>query len=142
MTLYNLLDAIADAVNPGLGMIAVAQLLLISVHRQWQRAGIYLATLLALTIVIYGLMAVDRNLFDFPYSTHSAFATCFCTLHACYMPRFKLGWMGLLVCYLGLILFQGYHSWFDIAVTLILVIPFITIIFRLLKPTSALGYQK
>ncbi|MBP6299743.1 MAG: hypothetical protein KA365_04990 [Arenimonas sp.] len=142
MTLYDLLDAIADSFNPGLGMIAMAQLLRISVHRQWQRAGIYLATLLALTTVIYGLMAVDRNLFDFPYSTHSAFAACFCTLHAAYMPRFKLLWMGLLVCYLGLILFQGYHSWLDIAVTLILVMPFIAIIFKLLKPSRALSYQQ
>ncbi len=142
MTLYAALDAIADSFNPGLGLLAVAHLLLISVNRQWQRAGIYLATLLALTTVIYGLMAVDRNLFDFPYSTHSAFAVCFCTLHAAYMPRFKLLWTGLLVCYLGLILFQGYHSWLDIAVTLILVIPFNAIIFKLLKPTRALSYQE
>jgi hypothetical protein len=141
MTLYILLDAIADKVNPGLGFLAVAKLLIIIVHRQWQRAGIYLATLLALITVIYGLMAIDRNVFDFPYSTHSAFAACFCILHAVYMPRYKLPWIGFLVCYLGLILFQGYHSWLDIAVTLLLVTPFIAIIFRLLKPASSLAYQ-
>ena len=100
MTLYDILDAIADGVNPALGLIAVAQLLNMAYKRRWRCAGIYLATLCALATVIYGFMAFDRRIFDFPYSTHSAFAACFCALHAVYMPRLKFVWLGLLASYL------------------------------------------
>jgi hypothetical protein len=136
VTLYDILDAIADGVNPALGLIAVAQLLNMAYKRRWRCAGIYLATLCALATVIYGFMAFDRRIFDFPYSTHSAFAACFCALHAVYMPRLKFVWLGLLASYLGLILLQGYHSPVDVAVTLALVMPFIAAILMLAKQSE------
>lgn len=131
MEFYATLDAIADSINPGLGLFALVQLLYMTLKREWYVARIYLSRFLALTAVIYGWMIIDRLVFDFPYSTHSAFAICFCILHTVYMPRFKLVWLGILVAYLALIVFQGYHSLLDIAVTLLLVVPFIVMIFKL-----------
>ncbi|HWS41285.1 MAG TPA: hypothetical protein VN247_08390 [Arenimonas sp.] len=131
MELYNTLDAIADSINPGLAFFALVQLLYMTIKREWYVARVYLSRLLALTTVIYGWMIIDRLVFDFPYSTHSAFAICFCILHTFYMPRFKLVWIGTLIAYLALIVFQGYHSLLDIAVTLLLVVPFIVMIFKL-----------
>ena len=136
MSLYTVLDAVADNVNRVLALIAIIQLVSFSIKRQWRNASIYLMTLLALLVVIYGWMMVDRRLFDFPYSTHSAFAASFCMLHAVYMPRYKFVWFGILAAYLGLILFQRYHSLLDIAVTLIMILPFIATIFILSKKTK------
>jgi hypothetical protein len=128
---YATLDAIADSINPGLALFALVQLLYMTLKRERYVARTYLSRLLALTIVIYGWMIFDRLVFDFPYSTHSAFAICFCILHTFYMPRFKLVWLGILIAYLALIVFQGYHSLLDIAVTLLLAAPFIVMIFKL-----------
>lgn len=130
MELYNTLDAIADSINPGLALFALVQILYMAVKREWRVAKIYLSRLLALIVIIYGWKVFDRLVYDFPYSTHSAFAICFCILHTFYMPRFKLVWLSILIAYLALIVFQGYHSLLDIAVTLMLVVPCIVMVFK------------
>ncbi|MDF2179772.1 hypothetical protein P2G88_16090 [Aliiglaciecola sp. CAU 1673] len=125
---YETLDTIADSFSPLIALFALA--LIVNPLRLGQRkmAMQRLKALAALLVLIYGFMLLDMKLdpdekWAIDYSTHTAFALCFCAFNWHFEPRWRLLWPLVLLAYLLLMLYQGYHPFIDIIITLMLTGP-------------------
>ena len=127
MLSYETLDTIADSINPTL---LVVSLLLIGntlMTKRWRLAGMQVLSMLAGLIIAYGLMFIDNRLkiwpaFGLDYSTHTAVAivlVAFLTINAKSLTAL---WIGVLLAYFVLMLYQKYHTLADIIVTTAVVI--------------------
>lgn len=125
---YENLDRIADAFVPAQGVVA---LLLIAVQlpvRRFRVAGC-LFVLFALGLVLtYGMMFADNRFgfwpaFGLDYSTHAAVALMLTSVLVAALRRFAWLWLGLVLGYLGLCLYQRYHTVADIVTTALYLVP-------------------
>lgn len=127
MLSYETLDAIADSVNPTLFVVSLLVIGNTLITKRWRLAGMQVLSMLAGLIIAYGLMFADNRLkiwlaFGLDYSTHTAVAivlVSFLTMHAKILTAL---WVGVLLAYFVLILYQKYHTLADILVTTLVVI--------------------
>ncbi len=115
---HPLLDALADAFDPLLALLALAAPWLRR-PRAWRPAlGYYLAAGLAIGLV-YLVRALDLRYqlwgaLGLDYSTHSAFATALVASMAAFNRRWALPLLLALVLYFCLMLSMGYHTVLDV----------------------------
>lgn len=122
MPSYETLDAIADAYNP---LLALISLLLIAARlfkAQWKPAGRGMAGFIAVALVAYGLMFLDRFLgiwpaFGLDYSTHTATSLGLVLLLSLEARKLATLWAVSLACYFILMVYQRYHTVSDIVTT-------------------------
>ena len=125
---YDTLDTIADAYTPLLALLWLA-LTLSPLHtRQWRLATMRVVLGIATLAVCYALMFADKALGIWPavgldYSTHSAVAIAFVSIHCTLLPRLRMLWLGSLLAYFALMLYQRYHTVADILSTSAVVAP-------------------
>ncbi len=115
---YQLLDAIADAFDPLLALLALGAPLLRRPRALRPALGYYLATGLAIGVV-YLVRALDLRFqlwesLGLDYSTHSAFATALVVSMAAFHRRWAFPLFAALVLYFCLMLFMGYHTALDV----------------------------
>lgn len=126
MLSYETLDAIADAYNPLLALIAIAFIMKSAFQLQWKISGIRLMAFITIAIVAYGLMFLDHqyhlwHYWGLDYSTHTAVALGLVLLLSFISPRFVMLWIISFLGYALLMLYQRYHSITDIITTGIVV---------------------
>ena len=122
MLSYEILDTIADSVNPALFLITLIVIGKTMVSRRWRLAGMQVLSMLAGLFFAYGLMMTDNRLkiwpaFGLDYSTHTAVAILLVVFLTIYVKKFTTLWIGILLAYFVLILYQKYHSLSDILTT-------------------------
>lgn len=127
MPSYEALDAIADAYTPLLAIMSLSFLVVALFKARWRLAGLRLLTLAAGLAVAYGLMYVDARFNIWPtlgldYSTHTAVALVLVVFLGVNQARLVLPAVGSLIVYILLMLYQGYHTVSDIALTAAVVI--------------------
>lgn len=129
MSRYQLLDAIADAYVPALGLAWLLACVAGARRHGWPAGGARLLLGLLGLGLAYGVGWLDARgalwaRLGLDYSTHSAVAAAMVAALATGLPRLR--WpLGLsLLAYVLLMLYQGYHTLADIASTLaILAVP-------------------
>lgn len=147
MPSFETLDAIADAYTPLLGVLSIAVIAVGGFRKQWRLTGRRLLVFAVALVLTYGLMILDARYQLWPalgldYSTHTALALTLAIFLAMSTPRLKSVWYGSLVCYVLLMLYQGYHSLADILATAVVVgIPMVAAAQALLRPSGALQLQ-
>lgn len=144
MLSYQTLDRIADAYVPALAVVV-----LISIAVQLAQPRVALSEfckVLLLAMLAYGVMFMDAaqglwRHWGWDYSTHTATAAACCWyLFWLHKGRriaggiFQLTWVKVfwpvsLVGYLGLMRYQHYHSWVDMATTLLALVPLFAVHF-------------
>ena len=115
-----LLDSVADAVNPSLALFALAVPFTRAIRQRRALVTAYLVSTAIGIAGIYAVGALDRALglwlrFGGDYSTHTAFATSLVASMMFWKPAWRVGLGAVLVAYLALIVFVGYHSIADVA---------------------------
>lgn len=128
---YETLDKIADAYTPlllAIFLIGVG----VQLKQSWPnylRAARYIFRFLLLIAFSYGLMFVDNSVgiwlaIGLDYSTHTAIALALVICLVEIFPRFRWLSIGSLLLYMGLMLYQQYHSLLDIVSTGVIVLLF------------------
>ncbi|HEX4953450.1 MAG TPA: hypothetical protein VF017_08665 [Thermoanaerobaculia bacterium] len=117
-TLHQLLDALADAFDPLLALLALGAPLLRKPRALRPALSYYLATGLAIGVV-YLVRALDLRYqlwgsLGLDYSTHSAFATALVVSMAAFHRQWTVPLFAALALYFCLILFMGYHGILDV----------------------------
>lgn len=127
MLSYESLDAIADSVNPTIGVLA---LLAPWLRRKGARYALALNGLTLVAVAIaYALQAIDAQIRLWPslgldYSTHTAVFVAIASSLWQHGRWLRIAAVVLAVAYAALMLFQRYHSWLDItSTTLVMLIP-------------------
>ena len=125
---YQQLDAIADSYIPLLGILTLVWLL-----RKASRLGVKSAFIEAVTtslgaIYIYALMFLDAYFAAYAsigldYSTHTALALVFVTTLALIGKEVRRITVISMICYCLLMLYQGYHTLADMALTSLMTLP-------------------
>jgi hypothetical protein len=146
MSTYETLDAIADSYIPLLAVLVLLLLLREAALKHWCKLGAGLGLTLIGLVITYGLMFLDMKLqiwpaFGLDYSTHTALAIVLTMLLVLMTNAFTALWIGLLLAYSALMLYQRYHTLEDIVVTALAVsfcvLPFVYLLRRrLLQPRS------
>ncbi len=140
MLSYETLDAIADSYIPSLAVIALVFIAASLFKSQWRQAGLRFAGFAAMVVIAYSLMFLDHRLniwpaFGLDYSTHTAVALGLVLFHSFTIPRFTYAWIGSLVGYALLMLYQRYHTISDIVTTGIAVgVPMVLCLLALYSP--------
>ena len=124
---YETLDKIADAYTPMLTIVSLAFIIVSVIKAQWRTAGLRLLTVTVILAIAYGLMFLDGRFniwrtFGLDYSTHTAVALVLVAFLAATQPKLTIFWIGSLIAYALLMLYQGYHTISDIAVTAAVVV--------------------
>ncbi len=124
---WDTLDAIADSVNPILGLIALLWPWL-RWRAAWRRAALSVATTLVSVGFAYVLSALDGRYGWWPsvgldFSTHTAVALALVVSLCAIKPSIWFAWVGVLCAYVVLMLHQGYHSLTDIVTTAAVIAP-------------------
>lgn len=145
-----ILDTIADAVNPGLAALALIF--------PWLNRGAFrnkgaawyfwLRTLMSL-VIVYVILFADNRFDLWPrlgldYSTHTAFAVAIITSLTVVSRRWLLLLIPILVGYAALMMYLGYHSLEDILTAALIIGPItwgIHQISRAGRPAGANGPQ-
>ncbi|WP_368563446.1 hypothetical protein [Pseudoxanthomonas sp. UTMC 1351] len=144
MPSFETLDAIADVYTPLLGVLSIAVIVVGGFRKQWQLTGLRLLAFAVALVLTYGLMILDARYQLWPalgldYSTHTALALTLVIFLAMNTPRRKFVWYGSLVCYVLLMLYQGYHGLADIVTTAVVVgVPMAVVARSLLRPSGNL----
>lgn len=127
MPSFETLDAIADSVNPLLGLVALTWPWL-RWRRQWRLAAVHVVVTLLSVAFAYGITALDRanvwwQSWGLDFSTHTA--VCVALIVALCAVNLSLAgwWVGVFGAYIALMLYQGYHSIADIVTTAAVVAP-------------------
>jgi hypothetical protein len=123
MFTYEFLDRVADSFIPFLALIWLALSVFPGFSRQWRLVIVRFALGLACLIIAYGFMYFDAatglwGKCQLDYSTHTAVA---CALTAAITTiSFQLGMVAaaLVLLYLPLMIYQGYHTFADILSTI------------------------
>jgi hypothetical protein len=122
MTTYELLDCIADSVNPTLGLLALSVPWLRR-HRVGRPSSVArIAGTLACVGIAYAGQAIDRftkawPAFGLDYSTHSAVCVALLSSLAQLGGRWRVASVGIGAAYAALMMYQGYHAFADIVTT-------------------------
>jgi hypothetical protein len=147
MLSYEILDAIADAYNPALGVICFALIGRTLLARRWRLAGIQGLHVGVGLVFAYGLTFLDNALgvwphFGLDYSTHTAVACVLVVFLAVHARRLIWLWIGSLIAYIVLMLYQGYHGSLDIVTTAMVVAPPLILTFQYLNSFPALAVSR
>lgn len=136
---YETLDSIADSYVPVLVVLSLASLLRTSILSRWRLLGIHTAAMSLGLLIAYGLMFTDAQLeiwsiFGLDYSTHTAVSLAMVVFLNIAAKKYWYVWVGSLVCYVFLMLYQGYHSSADIFTTAfvvgLLLLPMVLLLFQ------------
>lgn len=136
---YETLDWIADSYIPILVILSFALLLRNMFLSQWRELALHVIILSFGLLVAYGLMFIDSKLkfwsmLELDYSTHTAVALVVVIFLVVAAKKYAFVWLGSLVCYFLLMLYQGYHSVEDIVTTMICVgLLVLSVVFLLLR---------
>ncbi len=159
---YGTLDKLADAYVPLLALCVLTSI--VAAIPQPREAFKRFCHVLWLIIVVYGLMFVDQTLHIWPkqgwdYSTHTAAAAACCwylwhlknnlknsvkknvkkkpsALNTFFQSKtVYLFWPVSLLVYLGLMRYQGYHTWVDMVTTILALLPLFIVpyVFKILR---------
>lgn len=125
---YQQLDAIADSYIPLLGILTLVWLLIKASRLGIKSALIELVTTSLGVIYIYALMFLDAYFTAYAsigldYSTHTALALVFVTTLALIGKQVRRITVISMVCYCLLMLYQGYHTLADMALTSLMTLP-------------------
>ncbi|MCX7098960.1 MAG: hypothetical protein NTV43_13740 [Methylococcales bacterium] len=128
MPSYQTLDLIADTYLPLLAVMALAVVCWTGFKRGWRPAARRFIALTAGLLIAYGLMFLDQGLHLWPklnldYSTHTAVALVLASFLAVCARTWAVYWLGSLLVYLLLMVYQHYHSLADILTTAAVVAP-------------------
>lgn len=132
---YQTLDTIADAYIPALGVASIIIISKTATIPNWPLFRTHAAITLCGLLIAYGLMLTDNQLqlwprFGLDYSTHTAVAFILVIFLSTTARKYRLAWMGSLISYVLLMLYQEYHSLADIVTTALAVsILFLPIVF-------------
>jgi len=125
---YENLDRIADAFVPAQAIAALLLVLVHLAHRRFRLAGQLLVLFAIGLVLVYGMMFADNRFGFWPavgldYSTHASVALMLTAVLIAAWRR--LWWLscGLVLAYLGLCLYQRYHTVLDIATTALYLVP-------------------
>ena len=136
---YETLDSIADLYVPLLAVISIVSLVKIAASTRWRLLYINIGIMVFGLSVAYGLMFLDAQfllwpIFGLDYSTHTAVSLVMVIFLIISTKKFSFLWVGSLVSYVFLMLYQGYHSSADILTTALVVglflLPMILLILR------------
>ena len=124
---WDTLDAIADSVNPILGIIALVWPWL-HWRGSWRRAALSVATTLVSVGLAYVLATLDARYGWWPsvgldFSTHTAVAIALVVSLCAIKPSIWFAWAAVLCGYVALMLYQGYHTAADILTTAAVIAP-------------------
>ena len=133
---YENLDRIADAFVPAQ---AIAALLLALAHlarRRFLLVGKLFVLFAIGLVLVYGMMFADNRFgfwpaFGLDYSTHGSVALMLTAVLIVAWRRFWWLWCGLVLAYLGLCLYQRYHTVADIATTALYLVPLHLVVARI-----------
>jgi hypothetical protein len=125
---FRALDAVADAVNPALTLLAIAVPRLRGTWRGWPAAFRYWAAALGGLGVIYGLAALDAwfglwAAMHLDYSTHTAYAVSLAATILCWDRRWAWLLVPALSGYALLILVLRYHGPADVLTAALVATP-------------------
>lgn len=127
MPSFETLDAIADSVNPLLGLIALTWPWL-RWRGQWRLAALHVVATLLSVAFAYAITALDRmygwwQSWGLDFSTHTA--VCVALIVALCAINLSLAgwWVGVFGAYVALMLYQEYHSVADIVTAAVVVAP-------------------
>ncbi len=146
---YETLDFVADLYVPVLTVLSLNIAASAGIMRRWILLGLYAAVLLLGALIAYGLMYIDISFQIWPsvgldYSTHTAVALVLVVFLVLSLKRYWLVWLATLVCYILLMLYQGYHGVADIATTSVVVGVFLSpvvILFHRLRAAANQRFQ-
>ena len=125
---YQQLDAIADSYIPLLGILTLVWLLTKASRLGIKSALIETVTTSLGVMYIYALMFLDAYFTAYAsigldYSTHTALALVFVTTLAFIGKQVRRITVISMVCYCLLMLYQGYHTLADMALTSLMTLP-------------------
>jgi len=136
---YETLDAIADTYTPVLATLSIGYLLRSIIARNWRRLRLEGLFLFYGMAVAYGLMFLDNQfalwpIFGLDYSTHTAVALVLLVFLGLKLKSAWAFWLGSLISYALLMIYQNYHSLSDILTTALalcmLLLPAVLLFFR------------
>lgn len=124
---WQTLDAIADSVNPVLGIIALVWPWLRWRGSWRQAASNVLVTLLSVAYA-YAMSALDARFGWWPsigldFSTHTAIAIALVVSLCSIKPSTWVAWTAVLLGYFVLMVYQRYHTPADILTTAVVIAP-------------------
>ncbi|HEY0684559.1 MAG TPA: hypothetical protein VGD45_19640 [Steroidobacter sp.] len=124
---WETLDAIADSVNPILGVIALVWPWIFW-RSFWRRAALSVFTTLVSVAFVYVIAWLDARYGWWPsmgldFSTHTAVAVTLVVSLCAIKPSIWFAWVGVLCAYVALMLYQGYHTAADIFTTAAVIAP-------------------
>jgi hypothetical protein len=127
MPSYETLDAIADSYNPLLLVAAVVVLGLALWKKEWRLAGVRVLGIGIVLGVTYGLRFLESTFGwwgtrGLDYSTHTALSVSFVVFLTITTRKLAAFWIGSLLAYFALMLYQKYHTLADILSTSLVVI--------------------
>ncbi|MGF1528376.1 MAG: hypothetical protein ACFCBW_16485 [Candidatus Competibacterales bacterium] len=116
------LDLLADAYLPLLALLAIITLLRAVFLQHWRSLGRLVSILVSSLAIAYGLMLLDGQLalwraFDLDYSTHTAVAMALVGFLSLATQGYVKALVASLILYLGLVIYQGYHTPLDVLTT-------------------------
>ncbi|HEY6645091.1 hypothetical protein [Povalibacter sp.] len=122
MTTYELLDCIADSVNPTLGLLALSVPWLRDYRIQRPSSGTRIAGAVMCVGIAYVGQAIDRFTGIWPalgldYSAHSAVCVALLVSLGHLSGRWRLASVGVGAAYAAVMMYQGYHTFADIVTT-------------------------
>jgi hypothetical protein len=122
MPSYELLDTIADAYVPALALISLLCIVAGTWKFRWKIGLERLLGFAAVAVIAYGLMFLDLRFGLWPalgldYSTHTAVSLGLAIFLCFHARRLRWLWLGSLLCYVALMLYQRYHTVPDIIST-------------------------
>lgn len=134
-----LLDAIADAINPSLLVLA---LIVPWIQRRRLPWAFWGRTFLSL-VVVYVIQFADHQFMLWPrlgldYSTHTAFAVAVIVSLGVFDKRWFFILLPVLVAYAALMMYLGYHSLADILTAALVIGPATWLIHRIGKRGQSL----
>ncbi len=127
MTSRETLAIVADVYTPLLALASLVVLARTFIQAPWREAGLQLLGLSAALVIVYGLMFLDAHFGLWPawsldYSTHTAVALVLVLFLVARRPRLTGLWVGSLIAYALLMVYQRYHTLADIASTAAVVV--------------------
>jgi hypothetical protein len=124
---WETLDAIADSVNPVLGIVALVWPWLVW-RDSWRRAALSVASTLLSVGFAYFVAALDARYGWWPsvemdFSTHTAVAVALVVSLCAIRPSLWFAWVAVLCGYVVLMLHQDYHTLKEIVTTAAVIAP-------------------
>lgn len=124
---WETLDAIADSVNPALGIIALVWPWL-RWRGSWRPAVLNVVATLASVAFAYAMSALDARFGWWPsvgldFSTHTAVAVALVVSLCAIRPAIWFVWVAVFCAYAALMLYQRYHTVGDILTTAAVIAP-------------------